>query len=173
MIDEQAVSRQGRRLRSILTDLEKSLGRGLTAEDVVQIATPAESPLHDYFEWDDALAGHAYRKHQARALMRRVKVRIVEDQPSGEKRIFKLAGYSNVLRDDRREYVPTRDVFSDPALREQVLLRALREMQAWAERYRHFQEFAQIVEAVEAAKVVVVTPTAPVAEPARRGRRAG
>lgn len=160
MIDEQVVSKQGKRIRRILGELETTLGRGLTAEDVVEVAAPAEHPLHEYFEWDDSVAGHAYRKHQARALMRRVKVRIVEEQAPGQKRVFQMSGYSNVLINDHREYKATRDVFSDPALREQVLRRALSEMQAWAARYKQFAEFAEVIAAVEAAQTVVTPPAA-------------
>lgn len=170
MIDEQAVSKQGKRIRAVLTSLEATLGRGLTAEDVVEAAAPVESPLHQYFEWDDALAGQMHRKNQARALMRRVKVRIVEDVPNGERRVFQMASYSNVIRDDRREYVPTGAAFTDPALRAQLLQRALREMDLWAARYRAYQEFADIVAAVEAAKARVAPPL-PAPAPARRRAR--
>jgi len=151
MIDEQAVSRQGKRIRKALGDLEADLGRGLTAEDVVTAASAPDHALHDYFEWDDAIAGHEWRKGQARALMRRVRVRVVEDVPTGERRIFKVAGYANVVQDNRREYVPTRAAMLNPELRAQILARALREMQAWADRYRIFTEFAEIVAAVQKA----------------------
>lgn len=177
MTDGGAISKQGKRIRQVLEQLEASLGHGLTAEDVVQAATSPEHLLHEYFEWDDAKAGHEYRKDQARGLMRRVQVRIVEHEPTGERKVFQMAGYSNVVRDDRREYVPTAQAFLDPTLRQQIVLRALREMEQWTRRYQTFVELAGIIEAVHAIRQQIdPVPAAPAPRPAdvrpRRSTRA-
>lgn len=42
----------------------------LRPADVVEAATPTTSPLHKYFDWDDAHAAHQHRLDQARRLMR-------------------------------------------------------------------------------------------------------
>jgi hypothetical protein len=49
-------------------------GGRLTAEMVVQAARDEESPLHDFFTWDDAAAAAEHRIAQARALIRSVRV---------------------------------------------------------------------------------------------------
>lgn len=56
------------------SDLKKVLESetDLTPEGVVAKATPPESALHQYFEWDNEKAGHKYRVDQARTLIRRV-----------------------------------------------------------------------------------------------------
>ena len=46
----------------------------ITAAEVVDRARNKNSPLHDYFEWDDKKAGNACRIEQARVLIRTVKV---------------------------------------------------------------------------------------------------
>ena len=51
----------------------------LLAKDVLDDARDARSPLHDYFQWDDTAAAEAYRLSQATALIRRVKVTILDD----------------------------------------------------------------------------------------------
>lgn len=93
------------KVKSRLRELEQATGR-LTPADVVADARDPASPLHGYFEWDDSVAGEKYREHQARALIRSVKVEImVRDVPlsvvgyvrdpeaeSGE------PGYRNVMR---------------------------------------------------------------------------
>lgn len=56
-------------LREELLKLADENGN-FTAEDVVRAATPKKSPLHDYFEWDDKVAGHSYRLLQAGELTR-------------------------------------------------------------------------------------------------------
>lgn len=80
-----------------LKALEDRRGR-LTPQQVVETAEPDNSPLHGFFEWDDAKAGAAYRIEQARELIRRVKIEVtVED------RTFRVVGY---VRDPEKE--PTR-----------------------------------------------------------------
>jgi hypothetical protein len=49
-------------------------GGRLTAEMVVEAARDEESPLHDFFTWDDAAAAAEHRIAQARALIRSVRV---------------------------------------------------------------------------------------------------
>lgn len=48
----------------------------LPPDQVVESARHPLSPLHDYFEWDDAKAGDAYRLQQARALIRSVRIEV-------------------------------------------------------------------------------------------------
>lgn len=63
-----------------LKELERE-GRLLPVE-VVESARDDDSPLHSHFEWDDSLAGEKYRLHQARALIRTVKLMVtVHDVP--------------------------------------------------------------------------------------------
>ena len=50
----------------------------LTPDDVVETAADRSHPLHDFFEWDDSIAGQQHRLWQARALIRSVKVIIAE-----------------------------------------------------------------------------------------------
>ena len=51
----------------------------LTAPLVVDESRPEEAPLHPAFEWDDAVAAERHREHQARNIIRSVKV---IDKPS-------------------------------------------------------------------------------------------
>ena len=53
----------------------------LTAPLVVDESRPEEAPLHPAFEWDDAVAAERHREHQARNIIRSVKV-ITDDKPS-------------------------------------------------------------------------------------------
>lgn len=51
----------GKRLMELV---EKYNGKVMTVQ-VVKDARNKKSPLHDYFEWDNTIAGEEYRKHQA------------------------------------------------------------------------------------------------------------
>jgi hypothetical protein len=44
------------------------------AEQIVLRAANPEHPAHEYFEWDDAVAGHSFRVQQARQLIDEVSV---------------------------------------------------------------------------------------------------
>ena len=68
MKDTQAMSR--------LKDLERN--GELTSLRVLEDAQDSESPLHQYFDWDDSSAAHRFRIEQARTLIRSVRVVLTE-----------------------------------------------------------------------------------------------
>lgn len=84
------------------------------AEDLVKAAAPVTSPLHNYFEWDDAKAGHQYRVEQARLLLKIViapmqvqgnavivPLYVSEVQPSGDRA---YASVVEILTDKQRTF---------------------------------------------------------------------
>lgn len=44
----------------------------LTAEELVNVSRPEDAPLHDYFEWNDAVAAEKYRVRQGNYLIESV-----------------------------------------------------------------------------------------------------
>lgn len=68
----------------------------VTAEVVLRDARKKSSPLHPYFEWDDRLAAHEWRKEQARRLIREVRLVIHESETT-----VRRIGY---VRDPDKEY---------------------------------------------------------------------
>ena len=44
----------------------------LTAEELVNVSRPEDAPLHDYFEWNDAVAAEKYRVRQGNYLIEAV-----------------------------------------------------------------------------------------------------
>jgi len=122
-----------------------------TAELVVAEAAKKSSPLRAYFEWDDARAAMERRLEQARYLLRSVRVVIVREEREKEFRAF--------VRVDRgaageREtvYLPTAKVMSNAAYRQQVVARALSELEEWQERYKEYEELAALFAAIEKAR---------------------
>lgn len=77
-----------------LDQLADEQGR-LTPETVVRAAEAQRHPLHDYFEWDDSIAGHQHRLNQARTLIRSVQVHI-----KTEKREISVSAF---IRDPERD----------------------------------------------------------------------
>ena len=67
--------------RKLLTKMARQNGGVLKVEDVLQEAKEAHSILHKHFEWDDTEAAAQYRRQQARALIARCKITMVETAP--------------------------------------------------------------------------------------------
>jgi hypothetical protein len=57
-----------------LKEIADRSGGRLTPDVVLKAAKSRFSPLHDYFTWDDTEAAHQHRLHQARTLIRSVKI---------------------------------------------------------------------------------------------------
>lgn len=62
-----------------IRQLENEHGE-LTVETILKDAKKKSSPLHLYFQWDDARAAHEWRKEQARRLIREVRLVIHESE---------------------------------------------------------------------------------------------
>jgi len=97
--------------KKFLEKLANQKGGILMVDDVIEAARDKSCVLHHHFEWDDTEAAKAYRKDQARSLIRRCKITLV-DSPSAEIRAFTSlssdresgGGYrltSTVLNDDQ------------------------------------------------------------------------
>jgi len=76
-----------------LKELEHPDGT-LLPKDVIEAARSPQHILHDYFEWDDARAGHLHRIDQARGLIKRYRVTV-----ETSKRLYQIPRY---LRDPGR-----------------------------------------------------------------------
>ena len=120
----------------------------LRAQDVVDAARAEESPLHDWFEWDDSVAAENHRRQQARELIR-VYVK-VEKRDTPETRAYVS------LESDRRSpgggYRSVSDVFTNPERRAELLTQALREASLWRTKYKALEELAGVFDAIEAAQ---------------------
>jgi hypothetical protein len=118
----------------------------LTAEDVVKAATPKSHPLHHRFEWDNRVAGHAYRVHQAAELIRSVRIEVVIDDAPEHVR-----AYVSVPRPTGRAYEAVREVAEDPVASEIVRREYERAWLTLRRRYQNLAGFIQFVRADLAA----------------------
>ena len=128
MSDPRAVAIQER-----LIALRKAHGGRLTPSVVVKDAGKPNSPLHDYFEWNDGRAGAQYRLMQARHLIRSVEVVIRTDTA-----VFEAIAY---VRDPRaaateQGYVAIESLRNDPESAREALLYECRRVAGLLERTR-------------------------------------
>lgn len=128
-------------LRDELHQIHASHGR-LTPALVVDEARSEDHPLHDRFEWDDGIAGEAYRRTQARELIRSVKISFRDSKGEPAKiRAFHAARWDGAAS----SYKPTDEVIEDPVTAGIVLADMRREWRAMRRRYESFSEFWEMV----------------------------
>lgn len=119
----------------------------LEAKDVVEASRDPGAPLHPHFEWNDMRAASAYRIEQAKYVIRSVEVAVSEETEAKPIRAF-----VSVVRDDDRSYTSVSHALADAELRRQVLMTALRELEAWRSRYAELVELATVFAAIEEAR---------------------
>jgi len=67
--------------KKVLTRIAKTNGGVLKVDDVLEEARKKDSVLHRHFEWDDSEAAEQYRRQQARALIQRCRIQLLETEP--------------------------------------------------------------------------------------------
>lgn len=140
------VNQYGQRLYELMTLKKK---KTLKQEEVVEDAKNPDTPYHNYFEWDNKIAGHHWRLNQAGELLRSIKIK-VEVESGDTPRNVRV--FHNVVRKGERCYAPLELVFQEQDLREQVIHNALAEAENWYQKYHTYQELQPISAAIKKTK---------------------
>ncbi len=140
----------------------------LNPDDVVTRARDPKSPLHDQFTWDDEAAAEDWRRAQACALIRRVKLHIVrevtvskavtlsvekseaEPQPSVTVQPVRRYQSRPSARGGEGGYESTLNIMQDPDKRAEMVAAALSELRAVQRRYATLNELSKVWEALDA-----------------------
>lgn len=127
--------------------IEKKYGK-VTSELLLQDAEPEDAPLHELFEWDDAVAGKKYRLQQATCIILNLAVeKEIEQKPK------KVRAYYNVAKDEKRgKFINVESAFSNPDTVDIILKRAYRELQAFTKKYENLTELAPVFNAIESIR---------------------
>lgn len=106
--------------KELLTRMARRNGGLLEIDDVLKEAQDEKSILHKHFEWDDSEAADLYRRQQARALIQKCKIQLVESEPMVIRAFVSLptdrengGGYrlmSEVVTDDSMKEEMIRDI---------------------------------------------------------------
>lgn len=122
----------------------------ITPENVLDAAQSTTSVLHPYFKWDNAIAAHEYRLHQARILLNHINVSITINKEEKQARAFHvITSFAEDEEPLEVSYVPLDKILASKVLRDQMLMRALREADQWRKRYETLQELSTVFEAIE------------------------
>lgn len=118
-----------------------NIHRELTPELVVNEARDPDHPLHNRFEWDDALAAEAHRREQARGLIQSVKITFVK--PDGGEDQIRL--YHAVRKNKGRVYQPVDEIVKDDVATKILLQEMERDWKRLKARYGHLVEFQAMI----------------------------
>lgn len=139
----------------------------VTAEILVQAATRNSSPIHENFEWDNTIAGHAHRLDQARSMMRSIVVydETTEGPTPPVRYLIAVVPKATTPEPSMKVYIPLREAMADPTRRLEVLMQSIRDLRAFQTKYRQLTELAGVFEAIDkAALKVALTELSGVAE---------
>jgi hypothetical protein len=135
-----------------LVSIANANGGNLLPAHVVTAARDPNSILHHEFEWDDNEAGHMYRIAQAGALIRRVKLHIVQVGGGAKKVNINVTRAYQSLPSSRKTgkgYDSIEDIMNNPTKRQEMLEGVQKELMAYHKRYSNLIELQDVWDAIE------------------------
>jgi hypothetical protein len=118
-------------------------------EQVVEAAAVPESPLHNFFVWDDSKAAHQYRLVQAAWLIRTVRVRVIGAAQSAPLTTRAFVRVSMPGTNGAGAYVNVKTALSAPEWRAELLAQALSDLRAFRRKYAVLSELRAVFDAAE------------------------
>lgn len=111
----------------------------LNAKALVDASRDENAPLHDMFEWDDAIAAEKYREEQAKKIIRSIEL-VIEDKP------MNFRAFSSIAP---KVYQSTQSAMSRDDTRMILLNNAKTELQAFKRKYSTLKELSEVFEAID------------------------
>lgn len=123
--------------------LEKTVG--LTAQTVLDANREENTPLHDEFEWNDAVAAELHRLEQARLLIRMICVSPEkQEQNTNVRAFFKVS--------DANGYESLNVIIKDEDKYSKLLAQAISEFKAFENKYHSLTELVPLFETFKRIK---------------------
>ena len=113
----------------------------LKPEYVVEESKEPDALLHNYFQWDDTLAAAAWRREQARQLIKNITVTITTENITSTVRAI-----VNVVKADNpgRSYIPIVEAMLDDAAKNDLFEQAKAEMQSFITKYSQIEQLGSV-----------------------------
>lgn len=115
----------------------------LTAKALLDANRPKDAPLHGAFEWDDGVAAEAYREQQARHIIGNLV--IVGETKRPVRGFFKVEQAEPVYRSIHA-------IVQEEDATAKLLASALKELQAFQNKYSAISQFAKLFQAIDEVK---------------------
>lgn len=137
-IIKNAKNANAQKIGEALADILTDAGGELRTERALEAATDPDHPLHPHLEWDNKIAGHKYRLHQTRAVIRCI--RIVDEETERP-----MPAFLSISDRGGTSYRSVQDVRSSSDLRILVLKQAESDLEAWERRYQDISDACKLV----------------------------
>ena len=112
----------------------------LTPNALVDESRPADAPLHAAFEWDDAIAGEEWRRHQARNLIGALII-VTEPEKPSVRGFYKIESRSG-------GYEAIGTILKTESKYAALLKTAKSELTNFARKYRSLTELTPVFDAI-------------------------
>lgn len=137
-------NKDAQKIGPVLDEISKQ--SAVTSRDVVDAARSTQSPLHEYFEWDDKIAADKHRLRQAGTMLASIKVKYIEQEkgPDGETRtVAREARAFHVTRTrayeaEPRKYRTFQVLHGDSAFAAQMMDSAFDDLIGWRRKYEPY-----------------------------------
>lgn len=113
----------------------------LKPEIVVEESKDEKAVLHKCFQWDDTLAAEAWRKEQARQLIKNITVVIVNEEITTNVRAMVNVTSSSI---PTRTYIPIQRAIEDKESYEDLRSQAKRDMETFIAKYTVLKELDRV-----------------------------
>lgn len=114
-----------------------------TPHNIVELARDEKSILHNYFEWDNEIAGEKYREEQAKLMLRCI---IVHEEKEDDKETTVRAWISTT---EKYVYDRVEAVLSNEKEYENMLKTALRELESFKRKYKSLKELKPLFDVID------------------------
>jgi len=131
----------------------------LKSKTIVDEARDENSPIHEYFEWDDSKASELYRRQQAVNLINRIVV--VEIKDGEEKEVPFLVNVKIVDADEEdRGYISFDELIEDELLYDQYLNGLIQELITLKAKIKNFEELMGIYREIDKVQKKLISKEA-------------
>jgi hypothetical protein len=132
-----------------LEQLEKAHGE-ITPKLVLDASRSEDALLHPCFEWDDGVAAEKYRETQAGFLIRNLVVKVERDKATPQAAPQSVRAFVDVSVGETGSFITVATAMRVEETRARVLDNALRELQAFQQKYKGLSELADVFSAISA-----------------------
>lgn len=119
----------------------------LSAENLVNVSRSQDAPLHDEFEWNDAVAGEEWRKEQARHIIAHI-VRVEKTDDDEKPKDVPIRAFFKIVPTENT-YTSTDIIVKRQDTRQLLLHQAMAELKAFRRKYAALTVLVKLIESVE------------------------
>lgn len=128
----------------VFEELDKTVG--LNAKTLVDASRDESAPLHDEFEWDDAIAGEKWREQKARVMICNLTITVEEAKDSTPVRAYVK------IEDNTDNYESIEAVLKSEEKTDSLMMMAMKELSWFQTKYASLKELTGVFKEIDKLK---------------------